>query len=301
MLAFDNRLETGLGWRQFEMLVGKLKKLKKNFSFLSFKNASLYFIAIQTLVFLSLWSGLLLNENLFLGAKLIVNNFELWRIFSFVFMPPIIPVYGMQLGLFDFLYLFLNWFIFYYIAQYLENHLGSFIFNFLWIIYYLFILLGVFIIQLIFPQFSIIIRDQFFFNGLFFIMFLAYALLNPNYEMLLFFIIPLKVKFIAFISLGIYIFSIFLHVVNFNILYATLHIITLLNFYLFFSTEIQSFLGKSRFEKRITNTINEDASDVMIHKCIICGKNSINFPELEFRYRNSDNGLKCYCNLCRNN
>ena len=103
---------------------------------------------------------------------------QIWRVITFIFIPP-------DTGI-----LFAA-FVFYFIWLYgvgLENRWGSFKFN----VYYLIGMLGAIIVGFITGYATNVYLDL--------TLFLAFAILYPNYEILLFFFIPIKVKWIGLID-----------------------------------------------------------------------------------------------------
>ena len=271
------------------MIIDKLKKIESRFEYLSIGNLGLFFIGLQVFTSLLIFTGLISQESLLLIPKKVIFEFELWRLITFVAVPPLIPTSGM-----GFIYLFISWYVFYIITLFLENHLGTFIFNAFFFSYLISIVLSAFLLDFSFSKSLVTVNSETFNYGLFFMVFLGFSVLNPNYEMLLFFILPLKVKFIAFLSLGFYILSL---LSSNNVLDALIHLITLVIFSLFFSKDIAYFLNGSLSIKSKQNLHNDIA--IVIHSCSLCNATSEKNPELEFRYRQVGEKLVCYCDKCR--
>jgi len=134
--------------------------------------------------------------------------------------------------------------------------------------------------------------------------FLAYAITYPNMRVLLFFIIPIKVK-----VLGI----IYVVVLAINVLISFLQggfnngIITLVSVSTSIINTLIFFLllrrGKRRFreikrQKEFKKKIKavSEAEPKIRHKCAICGQTDVSNPELTFRYCSKCNGNYEYCN-----
>ncbi len=142
---------------------------------------------------------------------------QIWRIFTFIFVPSTAssPIF-----------LAIALYFYYYIGQTLERSWGSFKFN----VYYLLGVVGAIIASIlyyiIFPQ------------GLYFItteqlhlsLFLAFATLYPNMQIMLFFVIPIKIKYLAYFSVAMLAFQFVMSgwATKFAI------IMSLINFFIFF-------------------------------------------------------------------
>ena len=271
------------------MIINKLKNLESSYDHLAISNLGLYLIGLQILGCLAISGGLISLESIILIPNKVVGNLELWRLVTFIAIPPLIPTSGMS-----FVYLFISWYVFYIIALFLENHMGKFIFNVFIFSYTIIIALVAILLELFLTKQIIFVNPEIFNYGLFFMIFLGFSVLNPNYEMLLFFILPLKVKFIAMLSFGFYILS---FIGSNNFLDALIHIITLFNFLLFFSEDTKCFINES-ISTKSKQSINNDIP-IVIHSCSLCDATSEKNPELEFRYRKVGEKLVCYCNNCR--
>lgn len=103
---------------------------------------------------------------------------QIWRVITFIFLPPDT---GILFAVF----------VFYFIWLYgvgLEERWGSFKFN----VYYLIGMLGSIIVGFIVGYATNVYLNL--------TLFLAFAILYPNYEILLFFFIPVKIKWIGLID-----------------------------------------------------------------------------------------------------
>lgn len=109
---------------------------------------------------------------------------QVWRVFTFLFVPQADGLLALVLGLY----------FFYFVGRELENAWGSFRFN----AYYWLGALGAaaagVITGLLFPQ--LIFTGTTYYLHL--SLFLAFATLFPDMQVLLFFIIPVKVKYLGF-------------------------------------------------------------------------------------------------------
>ena len=142
-------------------------------------------------------------------------------------------------------------------------------------------------------------------------MFFAFATLFPDMQVLLFFIIPVKVKWLAWVDAAFFAFTIVRLLIAGHPLYALLPVIAILNYLLFFASDIGDTLGywKRRADSRVgrktgPKVINFNnaktrtkagAKEAYLHKCAVCGKTDVSDPGMEFRYCSKCNGYYCYC------
>lgn len=112
---------------------------------------------------------------------------EVWRLVTFVFVPPQNTV----------LWVLLTLYFYYFIGSSLENMWGRTKFT----LFYIFGVIGAIIAALITGH-----GNNMYLN---LSMFLAFAALAPDYQVMLFFVIPVKVKILAYIDLAILALSFF--------------------------------------------------------------------------------------------
>ena len=212
---------------------------------------------------------------------------ELWRLVTFLFMP----------GYFssrDLIWLALFLYLYYMIGSTLEREWGTAKFS----LYYLSgavltILTGV-LMGLITGN-AVMMGADYVNLSLFF----AFAALYPETRFVLFFIIPIKVKWLA-IALG--------NLLHGDILGVVTPIIALLNFFVFFwgalADEIEYRRGRVRhqtshqtiqFKSAVRQQRKKEAERGYRHKCDVCGRTDTDHPELEFRYCSRCAGYHCFC------
>ena len=132
-------------------------------------------------------------------------------------------------------------------------------------------------------------------------MFLAFACLFPDTQVLLFFIIPIKMKWLAIVDvvmIGYDVISYAVHGAWYGVLQP---IIALLNFAVFIYPEVRYLTERRRYQHR-EQTVNfkkavKEAKQEKgyIHKCAVCGRTDTEYPELEFRYCSRCAGYHCFC------
>lgn len=156
-----------------------LYKLERRFGRYAIPNLMMYITLSMGMVFLlQYFTGYGLSGLLALDRGAILQG-QLWRLITFLFVPGST---GGILG--TLLYLYLN----YMLGLALEEYWGSFKFN----LYYLCGILSAYATMALLG-----FGTNYYLN---LTLFLAYAYLNPNREFLLFFVLPVKVKYLALVD-----------------------------------------------------------------------------------------------------
>jgi hypothetical protein len=255
-----------------------LDKLDRKIGRFAPTHVTLYLIIGQVFVFLSSLLGLLDIRQFVLVPQLVLHG-EPWRLVTFLFFPP--PVNpGSMLSL---VFLPFAWWIFYLMGSALENYWGA-------LRYDLFLLTGVVLtIAAAFVSPDSAVTNAFIAGSVF----LAFAWLNPDFELALFFILPVKIKWLALVTWILYVYGF----VTGSLATRAQILASVGNFLLFFGREI--FLTM-RYRRRTmaaeANRRTEERSDrEPRHRCYICGKTDLTNPEMDFRYCSKCAGDQCYC------
>jgi hypothetical protein len=258
--------------------MGLLNRLERHLGRFAIPNLSLYLIGGQVMFFGFALLGQFDLGRIILVPALVLEG-EIWRLFSFVLVPPL----SGPLSLTGALFLAMSWYFFYMIGQALENYWGVFRFN-------LFFLTGWFLtvgVAFLAPEMRM--SYEFFAISVF----LAFALLNPDFELYLFFILRVKIKWIALLTwlyLG-YTFVTGSANIRLAVLAATG------NFLIFFAREIVQRMrtGRRHMQQQVRRTALREAEDAPRHRCVVCGKTDHTDPRMEFRYCSQCVGEECYC------
>jgi hypothetical protein len=195
---------------------------------------------------------------------------EVWRLATFLCQPP--------LG--NIVLAFFFWYMFYLMGTVLEASWGAFRYN-------LYLLLGwlatvaVAFVQPDAPAYAIFLQSS---------VFLAFAYLYPDFQFLIFFILPVKVKWLAliqWISYGL--------VMIYGDTTARLLILaSVCNFFVFFGTDILLRMKAGR--RRMADQSRQIRSaNLPRHTCSVCGVTNISDPNMTFRYCSKCAGSPCYC------
>ena len=234
-------------------------------------NITLGLIVLQSLAWLLMQAKPELVEQLILERSLLLSG-EWWRLLSFIFLPPAQnPIF-----------LFFALYMFYLMGTALEMQWGAFRYNLFLLIAYLATIASVFIAP------GGVATNAYIGGSVF----LAFAFLFPDFQILLFFLFPVKVKWIALVTWGLYIYQ---FATADNWLDRLLILASVLNFVLFFGVEIFERMktGRRRMavKMKAAATVNDDA----INRCVVCGKTEKSDPKAEFRYCPLCAGTPCYC------
>lgn len=140
-------------------------------------------------------------------------------------------------------------------------------------------------------------------------LFLAFATLYPNAQIRLYFILPLKAKWLAIfyvVMMAWNVISTFFKYPLALVPYVLLLILppilaSLVNYALFFWSDLSNAMGlaRHRASRQTVNfkqaTRHAQQQKGYLHKCAVCGKTDTEYPDMEFRYCSKCNGYYCYC------
>jgi hypothetical protein len=259
-------------------LFSMLDQLDRRFGRFGIPNATIYLIIGQVFVCLSALLNLLDLRN-FLLVPVLVANGEPWRLFTFLLLPPPVNFNSMlSIALLPF-----AWWLFYLMGNTLEAYWGAFRYN-------IFLLTGIALAvaaSFMTPQSAV--TNAFIAGSVF----LAFAWLNPDFELSLFFVLPIKIKWLALFTCGVYAYKLGMGnaVTRWQI---GASVATLL---LFFGREMLT-AGRSRRRTMVMQSqraAEEKRGPEARHQCRICGKTDLTNPEMDFRYCSKCAGDECYC------
>lgn len=210
---------------------------------------------------------------------------QIWRLVSWIFIPSDVSIFALIMLLF-----------YYQIGTHLEYYWGTFKFN-------LYMFGG-----LLFTDIAALVLYGIMYgiyntavplSGLFstsyinLSLFLAFAVCFPEMEVRLYFLIPIKMKWLALVYALISLYEI----VSSGWVTRTAIIASLLNFIIFyFSTRNlkQYSPHEVRRKRNYKKQVNQSAAATK-HKCAICGRTEKDDPSLQFRYCSKCDGNYEYC------
>ena len=244
-------------------------------SWISWLEARIGFLAIPRLMqFIAVLNGLVyvlhIFEPTYVFALMLIPerilHGEVWRLVSYIFVPEIF--FGRSVALqplFLFIYLwFLVW-----IGDALEHALGAFRVT----LYYFLGMVGV------------TIAAFFFWGGgllaplLNLSLFFAFATLYPDVQIYVLFILPIKVKWLALISLAPLLYSFLIG--SFDAKAGLL--VSFANYFVFFGPNVYAKLRDRSATGVRRRRFDSRNGDTAIHRCAICKRTEQDNPDLEFR------------------
>jgi membrane associated rhomboid family serine protease len=254
-------------------------------------NLMFYIIAGNILVYmLDHFSGNTFSQSIAFIPYDIIHG-QIWRLVTFVFIP---------VDESNIFFLAINCYFYYFIGNMLEREWSNGKFTMFYLVGVLFNILAGFIIALIYGGFSTpeITTNMFFVNmSLLF----AFATLFPNLQLLLFFIIPIKAKWMAWIAGALYLIEIVPTLIQGSFAILILPVVALLNYLIFFWGDLSYVFKKvkRRTSPQVMNfkKAQKKAKETKgyLHKCAVCGITDTERPDMEFRYCSKCNGYYCYC------
>lgn len=255
-------------------------------------------------------NGALIYNLLDFDPELILQG-QLWRIVTFIFTY----ISGSNL-----IFAALSLFFYYWIGQVLEQYLGTLRFN-------LFYFSGI----LITAALSILIELLARITGLPFYpvyasadyvnlsLFLAVATIQPDAQVRIWFVLPVKMKWVAWIDIIFTVIGLVTGIIDMignlpGAIYLgwLVPIAALANYFIFFGTQMKELLpdflryhhSKPKKVKATTTKANPNwaanyrsssGAKPYRFKCTVCGRTDTSNPGLEFRYCSRCTGYRCYC------
>ena len=253
-----------------------LDQLERRLGRFALPHLTLYLIIGQVFVLLTSMMQLLDPERLILVPELAVHG-EPWRFVTFMFMPPPFS------GRFSLIMLPFAWSIFYLMGSALEHEWGVARYNLYLLTGYLLTIAAAFISPM-YPT-----SNYYLMIGVS----IAFAWFNPNFELSLFFVLPVKVKWLALIA-------VFFAARDFVVGPTSLKWqigASVLTFLLFFGRSIADSLRYRRRQMAVESrrAAEERNGPEARHTCRVCGKTDLTNPEMDFRYCSKCAGDECYC------
>ena len=235
---------------------------------------------------------------------------EVWRLITFILQPPSDSM----------LWVILELYIYYSIGRSLEKMWGTFRFNVYYFSGLLFQIVSAFVFYgvacLIVGQGMVYINMEGI-GSMFYVnrsMFLAYFVMMPSATFLLLFLIPVKAKWLGILYGAFMGYEAISYIIYDGPIvggaYALAIVISVLNFIIFFFAtrnfrriSPSEMKRKAEFRRKMYNAKMESGNVVEFrgrsvitrHKCAICGRNSEDNPDAEFRFCSKCNGNYEYC------
>ena len=212
---------------------------------------------------------------------------QVWRLVSFLFVPPSTGLLAL-----------LVFYFYYWIGTTLENQWGTGQFTVYFITGAVLTVLYGFLVYFITGR-SVSLDSTYLYLSMFF----SFAALFPDMQVLFLFFIPMKMKYLAIVNAVFFLYS----VVTSSFPENLLPLVAVLNFLIFCGGELRAMLprrqsrGTINFKREAARIRREQADKLYTHKCAVCGRTDVDYPELEFRYCSRCAGYHCFCSDHINN
>ena len=217
----------------------------------------------------------------------LVLHGQVWRIITFALYPPSTGMLA-----------FIAFYFYYWIGSTLEQYWGTAKFNVYFFSGLVLTLLYGFVIYFITG-----LRIQLNAEYVYLSMFFSFAAMFPDMQVLLFFIIPVKMKWLALVDAAFFVIGVVTTAFPVNLL----PIVAVLNFFVFCGGELLRNLprrpssGTVNFRRASAKIRREQRDRLYTHKCAVCGRTDTDYPNLEFRYCSRCAGYHCFCEEHINN
>ena len=216
---------------------------------------------------------------------------EVWRLVTFVFVPAYSSPFALLISLY----------FYYWIGSTLERQWGTAKFNLYYISGALLTVLGVVLASLITGNPYLTAAGTGYVN---LSMFFAFAFLFPDTTVLLFFILPVRMKWLAYLDGALFAFDIIKAIGAHNWAGVVLPIVALLNFAVFIWPEVHYLKERAKYQNSRKTVQFRQAQQQQAkqaqqqgyrHKCAVCGRTDTDYPDLQFGYCSKCVGYRCFC------
>ena len=275
-----------------------LDKLERKYGKYAIPNLMYYVIILYIIGFvIDIVSPQLYTDYLALDANAILHG-QIWRIFTFIIQPPNSSYFFILFALY----------LYYMIGKTLEYMWGAFRFN---LYFFSGMLLHVIACLLIYLIFGMNFQMGSFYLNM--SLFFVYVALFPDAEFLLFFIIPIKAKWLGIIEGAYFAITIaagFIVQVGSTLWFSLLQagimalpansisaLLSLLNFIIFFLGSNRNRFSPKQARRRTIyqKKVHVASQNNTHHRCAICGRTEKDDENLEFRFCSKCKGNYEYC------
>ena len=220
---------------------------------------------------------------------------EVWRLVTFVFMPFTYRPFTLIILLY----------FYYFVGNMLEREWGTAKFTLYYLSGMVLSVAAIVIAALLTGYTGLTLSSAHYIN---LTIFLAFAVLYPDAQILFYFIIPLKAKWLAWADMALFAWEFFQSLYLGDLIGALMPLIAIFNFVIFFWTDLVDFLGLTRrrarhqsahqtiqFRSAVRQQKRREEERGYRHRCEVCGRTDADYPDLEFRYCSRCTGYHCYC------
>ena len=271
-----------------------IDKLERKFGRFGIPNLTIYMIVCYVIGYALMIVNPGILNWLSLEPAYILRG-QVWRLVTWVLYPPSTS------GVLWFAIAVL--FFYYPIGTSLERTIGTFKYTLYILSGVIFTILGAFILYFLLGG-NVLVGNVFSTYYISLSTFLAYAMCYPDMQVLLMFIVPVKMKWMAIFYVVIVVYEMIQYIMA-GAWYLVIPIVaSLLNFIIFyFGTKDFSRYNPKEIHRRNEfrramepqGRMKSGSGSVTKHKCAICGRTELDDPNLEFRFCSRCNGNYEYC------
>ena len=279
-----------------------IDRLEKKYPNFGVSNLMIYVIAISGLgMLISMVKPYIYYQYLSLDFYQIFHHGQVWRLITFLLCPS--AGGSGSSGLFWFV--IMAW-VYYSIGSNLERIWGRFRFSLFYLsgiaMIFIVTLAAYLIMGIVYPaqEVGIWLGMQVTLEYVTESLFLAFALVFPDVQFLLFFIIPVKAKWLSIFYFALDAYQIIQGIMMKSYYPVALIVVSLINIFIFFffakgrpgmAAHARQTKRKAEFKQKM----HESREKGPIHRCAICGRTELDAPELDFRYCSKCDGRYEYC------
>lgn len=271
-----------------------IDKLERKYGRYGIPNLTMYMICCYVVGYVLMYLNPSILNLLSLDVGRILRG-QVWRIVTWVIYPP------SSGNIFFFVIAIL--FFYYPIGTSLERTWGTFRYTLYILSGVLFTVIGAFLLYFITGGALGFFGSRIF--STYYIslsIFLAYAMSYPDMRILLYFVIPIKMKWMAYVYGAIIVYDLFNYIRGGMWFMAVPIIASLLNYIIFYLStrdlhryNPKEIKRKQNFKKAMAQSRVNPAAGITKHKCAICGRTELDDPNLEFRFCSKCSGNYEYC------
>lgn len=261
-----------------------LNKLERKFGRFTIPNLTMVLIICYIVGYVVLKTVPNLLLYFILEPSLILHG-QVWRVITWILIPPSGNLFTTVIMLF----------FYYSIGSSLERTWGSFRYNVYILSGIICTVIGAFVLYFVTNGVFIGMNFSTYYINL--SIFLAFAVSYPDMEVRLYFVVPIKMKWMAIV------YAVF---VGYDFIRGgtdvrVVIVASLLNFIIFYLStrnfnpyRPKEVLRKKKYKKAVREAMPRQG-DGPHHRCTVCGRTELDDPKLEFRYCSKCSGNHEYC------
>lgn len=271
-----------------------LDKLERKYYKYAIPNLMQYIAGGMAIVFVFALMFPSILSMIYYSPTLVLQG-QIWRLVAFIFIPrtmsPIFIIFSVLIMIF--------------FGRIIESSWGTFKLNVYYLIGTLGTLVAGIIAEFVFGATGTVFTNHY----LNMTLMLAAAQLAPDYELRIYFVLPVKLKYLGYINLAFILYELIVSSVGNRIVI----LLSLVNFLIFFGPGLLRQFNSTARRQQYKNAHrpkpradvkrrqakrqprNGEVIQVAFHCCEVCGRTEVDDPTLEFRYCSKCEGRHEYC------